>query len=512
MSLQELFAKFRRRVLQTAAVTMVICSVLVTLRHAELVATLWKKYDVMFTADAGGPWQLSLVAVAGKTEEDVIGTTTGVTHSHDRQNASIKTEPRQSEARSEHLYVIHTDTWGRTEGPFWLAPLPIHPYQICERPETITCTLRHEGKSRYLVLLWTALNGKRLFDGRNLSIDFQCCNGIIWTYTTDRSLLHEADVIEFQGHDIRNEADLQAVPKRSTDSLQLFSFYSWEAKPVLSDLFTQVQFNLQRTYRRNADMLCPYHKSGECFLNQSIGPLLVGFRDKLKVPVLAVVSNCRSYSGRERVLRGLVDLLDVHSAGRCLKNFHVQTEGLRKRSRMVKELGTEGPSRVDFIAKYKFVFAVENRLCQDYVTEKFWRSLESGSVPIVASHRGTPDYMRVAPHALSFLDVAAFSSMTDLAQAITQASENEETYLRYHQFREGHSTASPNPGVVQDSFMAEYEKTITSGADPESWCSLAKCLDDNLCRQRLRRRQLGLEDVQNCTVDYILKSNYQKHP
>lgn len=34
-------------------------------------------------------------------------------------------------------------------------------------------------------------------------------------------------------------------------------------------------------------------------------------------------------------------------------------------------------------AKYKFTLAMENAICDDYMTEKLWRPLRLGSVPIV---------------------------------------------------------------------------------------------------------------------------------
>lgn len=34
-------------------------------------------------------------------------------------------------------------------------------------------------------------------------------------------------------------------------------------------------------------------------------------------------------------------------------------------------------------AKYKFTLAMENAVCDDYITEKFWRPFVSGSVPVV---------------------------------------------------------------------------------------------------------------------------------
>lgn len=45
-----------------------------------------------------------------------------------------------------------------------------------------------------------------------------------------------------------------------------------------------------------------------------------------------------------------------------------------------------GMNHADFyhiLAKYKFVVLAENNICDDYMTEKFWRPFIVGSVPIV---------------------------------------------------------------------------------------------------------------------------------
>lgn len=35
-----------------------------------------------------------------------------------------------------------------------------------------------------------------------------------------------------------------------------------------------------------------------------------------------------------------------------------------------------------FVAQYKFTLAIENAKCDDYITEKLWRPLIAGSIPI----------------------------------------------------------------------------------------------------------------------------------
>ena len=46
----------------------------------------------------------------------------------------------------------------------------------------------------------------------------------------------------------------------------------------------------------------------------------------------------------------------------------------------------EGMMHDDFLrlmARYKFTIVAENGVCDDYITEKLWRTLTVGSVPII---------------------------------------------------------------------------------------------------------------------------------
>ena len=45
---------------------------------------------------------------------------------------------------------------------------------------------------------------------------------------------------------------------------------------------------------------------------------------------------------------------------------------------------------------YKFVIAMENSACYDYITEKYWRGIDQGAVPIVYGNNADYDY--VLPH------------------------------------------------------------------------------------------------------------------
>jgi len=50
-----------------------------------------------------------------------------------------------------------------------------------------------------------------------------------------------------------------------------------------------------------------------------------------------------------------------------------------------------------FVARYKFTLSFENAVCDDYITEKLWRPLVVGSVPI---YMGSPSVRVCVIHSL----------------------------------------------------------------------------------------------------------------
>lgn len=56
---------------------------------------------------------------------------------------------------------------------------------------------------------------------------------------------------------------------------------------------------------------------------------------------------------------------------------------------------------IHLVAKYKFVLALENGVCNDYITEKIWRPLIAGAVPI---YIGSPTIHVRTAHLLVFIN------------------------------------------------------------------------------------------------------------
>jgi len=103
-----------------------------------------------------------------------------------------------------------------------------------------------------------------------------------------------------------------------------------------------------------------------------LSPARVAFEDKeASAPVVWVVSNCNAFNGRERFMKELMGKLQVHSYGGCLRNKANHPSEHMK-------------GNIELFSKYKFVIAIENSNCEDYVTEKLVHAVASGSIPIVA--------------------------------------------------------------------------------------------------------------------------------
>ena len=80
---------------------------------------------------------------------------------------------------------------------------------------------------------------------------------------------------------------------------------------------------------------------------------------------------------------------------------------------------------------YLFYLSFENSICPDYVTEKLYRPLREGAVPVVF---GGAHYTRFAPPH-SYINALEFSSVKHLADHLIMLSENRRLYAHYLDWR-----------------------------------------------------------------------------
>ncbi|XP_062545888.1 alpha-(1,3)-fucosyltransferase 10 [Armigeres subalbatus] len=148
------------------------------------------------------------------------------------------------------------------------------------------------------------------------------------------------------------------------------------------------------------------------------------FQRKMKMaPVLYIQSRCDTLTGRELYVKELSKYILIDSYGACLNNKTLPN-GITDNSMNV----TDVRNFYDFASKYKFIIVYQDMICEDYIIDKFWKSLSLGIVPI---YFGATNIRRYLPNPNSAILIEDFSSPQELAQFISQVSNNEDVYTTF---------------------------------------------------------------------------------
>ncbi|XP_016122240.1 alpha-(1,3)-fucosyltransferase 11-like, partial [Sinocyclocheilus grahami] len=87
---------------------------------------------------------------------------------------------------------------------------------------------------------------------------------------------------------------------------------------------------------------------------------------------------------------------------------------------------------MSFVGRYKFHLALENGLCPDYMTEKLWRPMHQGCVPIYRGSSSVADWL---PNSHSVILIDEFHSLQDLAEFIKTLDQDDVKYSRYLEYK-----------------------------------------------------------------------------
>uniref|UniRef100_A0ABM5FRM4 GDP-fucose protein O-fucosyltransferase n=1 Tax=Pogona vitticeps TaxID=103695 RepID=A0ABM5FRM4_9SAUR len=147
-------------------------------------------------------------------------------------------------------------------------------------------------------------------------------------------------------------------------------------------------------------------------------------RQKL-APLVYVQSDCDPPSDRDSYIKELMTHIEVDSYGACLHNRDLP-EHLRDPAYM------DSDEFYEVLAQYKFILAFENAICEDYITEKLWRPLKLGVVPV---YYGSPSIGDWLPSNKSAVLVTAFSHPKDLARYIQVLDTDDKEYEAYLEWK-----------------------------------------------------------------------------
>ena len=278
-------------------------------------------------------------------------------------------------------------------------------------------------RSKPKILLWTTFFGKMLWYEEYKNIYTEVCNSDC-TLTDQKSEIETADAIVFHLKDITwgggmlNFFGYPFPTYRRPD--QVWVLYNLEPLTLVWGDFTGWQgvFNWTWSYTRGSDVYAPYGAirtlTAEEKSNLSSTLNYDYFSSKNKMAGIAMMSHCSDDAGRYKVIEKLRPYIDIDVYGRC-----------------GKACPGDFLSCNELLSTFKFYLALENSDCRDYVTEKYWKAIQNGQIPIVAWKYSMTDL--VLPK--SYINVYDFVDIHTAGAHIKKVGENKTLYNSYFKWK-----------------------------------------------------------------------------
>jgi hypothetical protein len=193
-------------------------------------------------------------------------------------------------------------------------------------------------------------------------------------------------------------------------SMECHAHYPHQADPEYMR-----QFDLTMTYEWTSDVPVSY-----------FGPGMTADFTKRPEPktadalIVYFESSHIDRSGRHAFVSELMNFLPIHSYGKIFRNRI-----------LAEDKGAE--TKMATISQYRFVLACENAIATDYVTEKFFDPLRTGSVPV---YLGAPNIEEFAPGDHCYIDATKFSGPRELAEYLIHLQTNPPEYEAYFAWKQ----------------------------------------------------------------------------
>ncbi|KAL0893300.1 hypothetical protein ABMA27_014892 [Loxostege sticticalis] len=273
---------------------------------------------------------------------------------------------------------------------------------------------------KHPVVVWWTLNFGGNVGTRTCSRNVKC------DFLKDRneSDHYKVEAYLFYGSQIK----LNDLPPRRPEDI--WGLYHEESPRNLEELMHKPMlklFNFSATFSRHSDVPFPlqYLESLEDITTlKHFVPSLE--KNKLLTeiaPVMYLQTDCETSTERDAYVKELMKYIQVDSYGACLKNKELPEKFTGDYLNNLNE-----NDFLNFVARYKFVIAIENGVCEDYVTEKFWRPIKVGSVPI---YFGSPSIRDWLPNNKSAILLDDFTTPEILSKHLKKLLANDSLYEKY---------------------------------------------------------------------------------
>lgn len=259
----------------------------------------------------------------------------------------------------------------------------------------------------------------RTFDCSNLSCSVNL------TYSESIKDIRGADMVLFTDVYQWLTPDMWAWAHGNRSETQPWVLISLDSPLYASGLtppekFYDTSFNWIASYKSDSDVSLPFGYYEPFLQDKPLDMDLKSFVQNKTRLIAWMSSNCETLQwDRLRLVNELNEIIHVDMYGKCGE----------------KEVPWNDRKVINsLLGNHKFYLSFENSCCDDYISEKFWRALDIGMVPIVVG-ASLEQYTKFAPPG-SFIHVEQFPSLAALSVHITIVANNEEKYLEYCRWRE----------------------------------------------------------------------------
>jgi hypothetical protein len=258
-------------------------------------------------------------------------------------------------------------------------------------------------------------------------------------FTRDKRKLSQASVVAFHLYDIKRYQLPERIPSKTGNQSWIFitgespiNFYYQNPSFVpymLDNYFDQsISYKYDSPFSVFSPIVKPRTLSSDEINRER--QLNINSLKLKKKPIAWMVSNCITFSQREKYVKELNKFIQIDIYGKC--GTPCSNENNRQ-------------CQID-LNEYYFYLSFENSRCKSYITEKFWNIISDNThrlVPIVMGALEN-DYERIAPKH-SYIHVNQYKTPEDLAKYLNYLINNPKEYLIYHQWREhtGIDVSSP---------------------------------------------------------------------
>ena len=282
--------------------------------------------------------------------------------------------------------------------------------------------------------------------------------------TTDKTDITKVDAVNFHLSDlwdkywsIGTRSIIQLPTYRRPDQVWIISNmeppqHLWGDLKIFNGLFNWTQW-----YRSDSDIKWLY--GGPYKLNRNERNHVMKafsarnfFREKSR-EVAGRISNCMDSNRRYTIIQELQQYLDIEMYGLCYDNPCGIT-------RHEQDKSCDG-----LIKQYKFYLAFENNDCRDYVTEKYWYSLQREQIPIV--NWKLLDRSLVIPN--SYINIYDFKDLKSLARHIKEVSANETLYNSYFEWKKTYANRHKCPSCHICEALHDDTRPAQVYTDLDSW-------------------------------------------